>query len=1144
MRIGNPTDAPQSDNSLHTGVNMQYSREQMRSLSTFLTPPAQRPFWIKAAIVGGTLLLAFAVRFALAPLLDYHEPYGILLTATLVSAWYGGTWAGVVATALGGLVATYIFVSPEGSLYLAANSDRILAVVFVIRGVLVSVLCGLVHYAVAGRRKHELRSLQEFELMANHAMVLVWSTAASGEVQFVNRQWLEFTGLSQGAARENPLQAVHPDDRERVVAARDHAAHAARKPFQVEYRFRRNDGEYRWIFENAVPRHGTEGNFLGYIGSCTDITSSLRERERLTFITTLQRSLTKSLDFSEAVEALLQSVVPSQADWCSLQLLDEEGTLQTVRIHHLDPAKRNLALQIGMFADANRSAVTTRILLEGESLLVPKVSESFYADAATDRAQYDMLRSLNLVSIIAAPLRARDRVIGIFSLATAESGRTLGPDELALARKIAVISAYALENAKLYETTRKALAAEEQARRERFLTEEALDKQRIQLKTIIDAVPAMVAYVDPQERFLSHNHQFEKWTRRSYDQIHSHTLREVLGDEAYDEHATTLQSALAGNDVRFELTLKGDTLREVVVTYHPSFNARREVNGIVIHAYDITESRRLETAVIRSENRYRTLISATASIVWTTDPGGNMLEASGWQAFTGQTPEEFRGMGWLSAVHPTDRAGVHTLWQRACSHQIVWDCNYRLRHFDGQYRHIHSRGAMVRDAKGVVQEWIGTIVDVHDRVEAEQALLLKESELKLIVDAVPALVAYVHRNGTYGRTNQAYKKWFGIDPEKMRDRHLLDIVGPEAYACDEPRIERVLSGETVRFEQLMQYRHGPARWISGTYIPHMTEDFLVVGFVSLILDVSDRKRSERDLAEALNAQRHAYGELAEAREQLRHHAEHLEEQVKLRTARLQESNAELEAFSYSVSHDLRTPLRFIRGFTEAIEEEAGAQLSPMVQDYLKRILNAAQRMDTIINDLLAYSRISRAQIQIAELPLESLVNEVLVLQQAQIQQAKAAVIVESPLPFVQADRTGLFQSLSNLIANALKFTVPGRAAIIRIRAETLSDRIRLWVEDNGIGIDPKHHERIFKLFERLHPASEYPGTGIGLSLVRKAVLRMGATCGLESSPGAGSRFWIDFPLSGVPAPAESASHRETDLGDRPRARDIHLPHET
>lgn len=1096
----------------------------MRSLFSLLTPPTQRPFWVKAVIVVVALLLAFALRSVLAPSLGYKEPYGILLAATLVSAWYGGTRAGLAATALGGIGATYIFVAPPGSFQVATSADGILGIVFVVRGVLVSVLCGILHYAVAARRKHEHLSLQEFELMANHAMVLVWSTGAAGEVQFVNRQWLDFTGLSQASARENLFQAIHPDDRERVIAARDHAAQATHKPFQVEYRLLRTDGEYRWILENAVPRHDAEGKFLGYIGSCTDITSSLRERERLTFITTLQRSLTKSLDFSETVEALLQSVVPDQADWCSLQLLDEEGTLQTVRIHHLDTAKRTLAMQISVSGPAGRSAMATRILLEGESVLIPKVSESFYADATADRAQYDLLRSLNFVSVIATPLRARDRIIGIFSLATAESGRTLGPDDLALARKIAVISAYALENAKLYETTRRALAAEEQARRERFLTEEALDKQRLQLKTIIDAVPAMVAYVDPHERFLTHNHQFEKWTGRSYDQIHNHTLREVLGDEAYDEHSISLKSALEGNDVRFELAMgEAETPREVVVSYHPSFNARHQVNGIVIHAYDISESRRLETAVIRSENRYRTLVSATTSIVWTTDPAGNMLEASSWQVFTGQTPEEYRGMGWLEAVHPADRGGVHTLWERACRHEIVWDCNYRLRHFDGQYRHIQSRGAMVRDAKGVVLEWIGTIVDVHDRMEAEQALRLKESELKLIVDAMPALVAYVHRNGTYGRTNQAYKKWFGIDPEKMRDHHVLDIVGPEAYACDQPRIERVLSGQVVRFEQLMQYRHGPARWISGTYIPHMTEDFLVVGYVSLILDVSERKRSERDLAEALNAQRQAYGELAEARELLRHHAEHLEEQVRLRTARLQESNAELEAFSYSVSHDLRTPLRFVRGFTEAVVEEVGQQLSPQVQDYLKRILNAAQRMDTIINDLLAYSRMSRTQMQIAELPLEPLINEVLVLQQAQIQHANAKVIVDSPLPSVQADRTGLFQSLSNLIANALKFTVAGRPPVIRIRAETLAGRIRLWIEDNGIGIDPQHHERIFKLFERLHPASEYPGTGIGLSLVRKAVLRMGATCGVESSPGAGSRFWIDFPLRSANTPAVTAS---------------------
>jgi signal transduction histidine kinase len=271
----------------------------------------------------------------------------------------------------------------------------------------------------------------------------------------------------------------------------------------------------------------------------------------------------------------------------------------------------------------------------------------------------------------------------------------------------------------------------------------------------------------------------------------------------------------------------------------------------------------------------------------------------------------------------------------------------------------------------------------------------------------------------------------------------------------------------------------------------------------------------------IDEQRRAYAELADARTRLKSHADELEARVRVRTATLREANAELEAFTYSVSHDLRTPLQFVRGFAEAIRSDAADNLSPENRDYLHRIIRAASRMDTIIQDLLGYSRLARAEMQLIELPLDEMINDVLAHHHAVIRESGAHVQVARPLPVVLADKTGLFQALSNLVSNALKFTRPGDPPEIRIRCETTEAGTRLWVEDGGIGIDPRHHERIFKLFERLHSPAEYPGTGIGLSLVRKAVMRMGGQCGVESQPNQGSRFWIEFPQACAVAPAVS-----------------------
>lgn len=1202
----------------------------MSLLQSLLRPPQERAFWAKATVTAASITLALLVRWALDPHLGPKAPFTMLALATLVSALFGGWRHGAFAMVVGGSLAYHLFVRPAGQAF--DGGALVTCLVFFTQGVMVCFLSEVLHMVVARSALALRRASQDFQSMAEHAEVLIWFTNQDHNVSFVNRYWLTFTGRTREEAQSDLLAPVHPEDRGRVHATRQEGVRNQR-PFQMEYRLLRADGEYRWVLEHAIPRFSPQGAFEGYLGSGNDITRSIRERERLDFITTLQRSLTKSLDFDETATALVESVAPKLADWCSLYLVDDEDILKPVRTHHAPINREGQSgerreADAGLFSELEGATV---ILKSGEPTLVSKVSDTFLREIATDNEHFQRLRKLQLHSYLGVPLRARDRVIGVLILASAESERVFAADELALTLKIAVIAAYALDNAHLYETTRNALAAEEQARRERYLSEEALERQRLLLKTIIDAVPAMVAYVDTQERFLVHNRQYEKWLGVSYNQVHGKTLREVTGEDVYAAHEGALRQAFRGGNTRFEQKMEGgDQARTIVVTYHPDFDAQHAVCGIVIHAYDITESRQMETAVTRSENRYRTLVSATAAIVWTTDSQGRLTEATGWQAFTGQALQEYVGHGWLSAVHPADRQEVARLWDQACRERSTFDSSYRMRRFDGVYRYIQSRGAAVTDSRGTVQEWIGTITDIHDRVEAQHALALKESELKLIVDAMPALVAYVHRDGTFGRANQAYNKWFGLDPEKMRDRLVSEVVGQEVYTADLSRIDRVLSGHVVHFEEEMAYRFGPPRWISGTYVPHVSEDRHVLGYVALVIDITERKRSERALAEALSryrfladampqvvwtagpdgeieyvnnrwpeitglsekdllqpdgwltalhpddrkgaaenwsqavrsgqplelslrmktvmdgtyrwhlmralprcdadgqveqwvgtatdidAQRRAYADLAEARELLGDHARHLEDQVRRRTASLQESNAELEAFSYSVSHDLRTPLRFVRGFTEAIIEENGATLPEQTQDYLKRILSAALRMDTIINDLLAYSRLSRAEMKIVEQPLERIVNEVITLQHTQIQQAGAKVVVESPLPLIRADRTGLFQALSNLVSNALKFTAKDRPPLIRIRAETASGSTRVWVEDNGIGIDPKHHEKIFKLFERLHGTSEFPGTGIGLSLVKKAALRMGGSCGVLSEEGKGSRFWIDLPRSAPP----------------------------
>jgi len=278
--------------------------------------------------------------------------------------------------------------------------------------------------------------------------------------------------------------------------------------------------------------------------------------------------------------------------------------------------------------------------------------------------------------------------------------------------------------------------------------------------------------------------------------------------------------------------------------------------------------------------------------------------------------------------------------------------------------------------------------------------------------------------------------------------------------------------------------------------------------------------------------------LRESEERLRRYATELEHRVAERTANLAQSIASLEGVLYHVAHDLRAPLRGMASFTTILLDEYAPRLDERGRDYAQRISQAAQRMDRLVQDLLAYGRLAHTAVPVSDISLEAEVRAALDHFSEEIKARGATVDVCAPLPPVKANAAILNQILSNLISNALKFVSPGTRPRVRICAEETTSRfesaaaksngvpsldarlsaldgkfIRLWIDDNGIGILPEYQERIFLMFERLHAVGDYPGTGIGLAIVRKGVERMGGRAGVESAPGNGSRFWVELPAA-------------------------------
>jgi light-regulated signal transduction histidine kinase (bacteriophytochrome) len=241
------------------------------------------------------------------------------------------------------------------------------------------------------------------------------------------------------------------------------------------------------------------------------------------------------------------------------------------------------------------------------------------------------------------------------------------------------------------------------------------------------------------------------------------------------------------------------------------------------------------------------------------------------------------------------------------------------------------------------------------------------------------------------------------------------------------------------------------------------------------------------------------------------HNRALNQMVKERTAALENKNRELESFAYSVSHDLRAPLRSIEGFSRALMDDYRERLDEDGRDFLNRIVNGAVRMDRLINDLLTYSRLGRRGVEYELVDLNELVAVIQEELAENIDAARGRVAVSGELPEVPGDRSMLLVLLQNLVGNAVKYHRAGVAPEVNISSHTRNGECVVAVKDNGIGLDTKYQQKVFDIFQRLHTEDEYPGTGIGLASAKKVVEAHGGRIWYESEPGHGTTFYFKLP---------------------------------
>ena len=402
--------------------------------------------------------------------------------------------------------------------------------------------------------------------------------------------------------------------------------------------------------------------------------------------------------------------------------------------------------------------------------------------------------------------------------------------------------------------------------------------------------------------------------------------------------------------------------------------------------------------------------------------------------------------------------------------------------------------------------------EISERVRTEQRLRENETRLRVSLQTAALGTWELDVTAQTVALDGRCQELFGVTGREVLSlEDFLGLAHPDHREARRTVLEQVSTGQLDRYD--IEYRLAAAdRWIRASAKPVPDEKGRIVRVVGAIFDVTD---------------------LMKARATVEERQRELERLVAERTGSLQEAIAQMEEFSYSVSHDLRAPLRAIQSYAQTVLEDFEDKVGPEGRQYLQRILNAGTRMDRLTRDVLTYSKVARERAPVVAVDLGRLVPEV-VEQYAPVQRRTGAVHIAEKLDPVVGQEALLVQVISNLIANAIKFVAPGVAPEIRIWTEHRGEFVRLWVADNGIGIEPEYQTKIWGMFERVHPKDRYEGTGIGLAIVRKAVERMGGAVGVESDGASGSRFWVQLPAA-PPLPGSSSPFRTCHGGDNRRA---------